>query len=255
VLIETVAAGRVGRRESHRSALLGAALCNLEPGADDMRARRCRTSCRGTVEAYDAPGGPVTLSILSLEEYVRSVISAEVSWSWGLFGGTTDAPRITSGGSRRLEAQAVATRSYVAAEIVSGGWAPYATACDSYCQSYPGMVDENPMSNAAESDTAGEILEQPAATSVPGASGGIPGTFAVPATPGTAWSPVSAEYSASSGGYTASGEFPGVVDRGDAVCIKSRFYSCNPCHKWWASIPVSAIEKAFPLSASSPKWK
>ena len=201
---------------------------------------------RGTVEAYDAPGGPVTLSILSLEEYVLSVISAEVSWSWGLFGGTTDAPQDHEWGFQALEAQAVATRSYVAAEIVSGGWAPYATACDSYCQSYPGMVDENPMSNAAESDTAGEILEQPAATSVPGASGGIPGTFAVPATPGTAWSPVSAEYSASSGGYTASGEFPGVVDRGDAVCIKSRFYSCNPCHKWWASIPVSAIEKAFP---------
>ena len=40
MLIETVAAGRVGCCESHRSALLGAALCNLEPGADDMRARR-----------------------------------------------------------------------------------------------------------------------------------------------------------------------------------------------------------------------
>ena len=42
---------------------------------------------RGTLEAYDAPTGAVTLNILPLEEYVRAVISGEVSWSWGLFGG------------------------------------------------------------------------------------------------------------------------------------------------------------------------
>ena len=65
---------------------------------------------RGTVEAYDVPGGAVTLSILPLEEYVRSVISAEVSWSWGLFGGRTRAPQGHEWGFQALEAQAVATR-------------------------------------------------------------------------------------------------------------------------------------------------
>ena len=55
-----------------------------------------------------------------------------------------------------------------------------------------------------------------------------------------------AEYSASSGGYTLGGQFPSVVDRGDSVCIKSSYYTCNPCHKWWASVPVRAVEKAFP---------
>ena len=181
----------------------------------------------GTVEAYAASGGAVTLNILPLEEYVESVISAEVSWSWGLFGGRTGAPSNHTWGFQALEAQAVATRSYAAAELVTGGWAPYATTCDSSCQSYPGLADENRMLEAAVRDTAGQILVQ-----------GAPSA--------TTATPVFAEYSASTGGYTVGGQFPAVADPGDSVCIKSRFYSCNPCHKWWASVPVSAIEKAFP---------
>jgi hypothetical protein len=194
---------------------------------------------RGTVEAYDSPAGAVTLNILPIEEYVRSVVSAEVSWSWGLFGGRTGSPQGHPWGFQALEAQAIATRSYAAAELASGGWAPYATSCDSSCQSYPGMANESPMLNAAVADTAGQILEQP----VTPVTTGMP---AMPVTPGTPAMPVLAEYSASSGGYTVSGQFPGVVDRGDSVCIKSRYYTCNPCHKWWASVPVSAVEKAFP---------
>ncbi|MGO9964790.1 MAG: SpoIID/LytB domain-containing protein [Acidimicrobiales bacterium] len=181
----------------------------------------------GTVEAYDASGGAVTLNILPLEEYVQSVISAEVSWSWGLFGGRAGAPQDHPWGFQALEAQAVATRSYAASELASGGWAPYATTCDSSCQSYQGLADENRMLEAAVRDTAGQLLLQESPSGTPGA-------------------PVSAEYSASTGGYTLGGPFPAVVDGGDSVCIKSRFYSCNPCHKWWASVPVSAIEKAFP---------
>ena len=51
-------AGRRSRRtlvNPSRRAVLGAAVRNLEPGADDLRARRRRSSCSGTVEAYDAP--------------------------------------------------------------------------------------------------------------------------------------------------------------------------------------------------------
>ena len=57
--------------------------------------------------------------------------------------------------------------------------------------------------------------------------------------------PVLAEYSASSGGYTGGGPFPGVVDLGDSICIKSHYYTCNPCHKWTAQVPVLSVEKAF----------
>ena len=54
-----------------------------------------------------------------------------------------------------------------------------------------------------------------------------------------------AEYSASTGGHTEGGPFPGVVDRGDSVCIKSPYYTCNPCHRWSAAVPVRSLDKAF----------
>jgi hypothetical protein len=176
---------------------------------------------RGTVEAYDSPGGAVTLSVLPEEEYIRSVLSTEESWSWGLFGGSRDSPQGHPWGFQALEAQAVAARSYVAAELATGGWARYATACDDECQSYAGMASETTISNAAVAATAGQILEQHGA-------------------------PVFAEYSASTGGYSFGGQFPAVVDRGDSVCIKSTYYTCNPCHRWLATVPVKSIERAFP---------
>ncbi len=36
-----------------------------------------------------------------------------------------------------------------------------------------------------------------------------------------------------------------MVDRGDVICIKSSYYTCNPCHRWSAAVPVSALEKGF----------
>ena len=83
------------------------------------------------------------------------------------------------------------------------------------------MAHESPVTDAAIADTAGMILEHR----------GVP---------------VFAEYSASTGGYSYGGQFPAVVDRGDSVCIKSSYYTCNPCHQWLASVPVGAVEKAFP---------
>ena len=154
------------------SATLSQALTICEHDGTDL-------AVQGTVEAYDSPRGAVTLNILPIEEYVQSVISAEVSWSWGLFGGGTGSPQGHPWGFQALEAQAIATRSYAAAELASGGWAPYATSCDSYCQSYPGMTNENPMLDAAVSDTAGQILEQPATPGMPA----TPGTPARPARP------------------------------------------------------------------------
>jgi hypothetical protein len=204
---------------------------------------------RGTLEAYAAPTGEVTLNFLPLEQYVRAVISAEVSWSWGLFGESSGAPQKEPWGFQALEAQAVATRSYVAAELASGGWEPYATTCDSYCQSYPGMAGETADLDAAVTDTAGQILEQPEAGALTGDAGRTvenvqpaPGGPAGPTQPGV---PILAGYSASTGGYTGGGPFPQVVDLGDVVCIKSHYYSCNPCHKWLATVPVSAIEGLF----------
>jgi hypothetical protein len=189
---------------------------------------------RGKVVAYDAPSGAVTLNVLPAEEYVRSVISAEVSWSWGLYGGTTAAPQAQPWGFQALEVQAVATRSYLAAEIAAGGWAPYATTCDSVCQSYPGMATEVGILTQAAADTAGQIVEL----------AGTPATATAPASPAT---PVFTQYSASTGGYTsADSPFPAVPDVGDSVCIQGPYFTCNPCHEWYAVVPVAAIESAFP---------
>lgn len=217
-------------------------------------------SVRGTVQAYAAPNGAVTLNELPLEQYVADVVPAEESWSWGVVGGKAGAPQSEPWGFQALEAQAVATRSYVAAELAAGGWEPYATTCDTYCQSYSGIADEAAVVDDAVADTAGEILvERPATgtttttsttTTTTTQPSPTPAHGHVPAQPGT---PVLAEYSASTGGYTGGGPFPKVVDRGDSVCFKSPYYTCNPCHKWKAVITVHAIEKAFksvgPLAA------
>ena len=195
---------------------------------------------RGTVEGYDAPSGAVTLNLLPLEQYVAAVVSGEVSWSWGVFGGSAGAPQGEPWGFQALEAQAVATRSYVTAELAAGGWQPYATTCDSYCESYPGMTDETSDLDAAVGDTIGQILEQPGQTLAEA------GQLGQSTETGTSQDvPVLAEYSASTGGYSGGGPFPGVVDRGDSVCIKSSFYTCNPCHKWRAVVPVRELEKQF----------
>jgi hypothetical protein len=49
----------------------------------------------------------------------------------------------------------------------------------------------------------------------------------------------STEYSASTGGFTAGGTFPAVVDAGDAV-------PANPFHDWTTTLPVAGIESDFP---------
>ena len=111
------------------------------------------------------------------------------------------------------------------------------------------MADETSVMDLAVSDTAGEILEQPGvppAPATPAAQGSLEVRTVLPGQPGEdAGVPVLAQYSASTGGRTVGGPFPGVVDRGDSVCIKSPYYTCNPCHRWSAAVPVSALEKKF----------
>jgi hypothetical protein len=117
------------------------------------------------------------------------------------------------------------------------------------------MAGETADLDSAVADTAGQILEEPALAGQTGKSADdarfvvpAPGHPAQPrpsAPPLSGYVPVLADYSASTGGYTGGGPFPGVVDLGDAICIKSRYYTCNPCHKWSAAVPVLSIEKAF----------
>ena len=62
-------------------------------------------------------------------------------------------------GFQELEAQAVAVRSYVLADL--GGYGGYADTCDLTCQTYRGIEYETPTSVAAANDTAGEVMVMP----------------------------------------------------------------------------------------------
>lgn len=187
-----------------------------------------RETVRGLVEAYDyddANTGNVplerTLNLLPLDEYVADVVPSESSTGWGEVGptGAQGEPE----GFQELEAQAVAARTYVLAYMAAGGWYGYADICDiDWCQSYPGIENESALATLAVTDTAGQYLEL----------GGEP-------------APV--EYSASTGGYTAPSAFPAVVDAGDAVCLKGTgLWTCNTEHTWTVTVPVTAVEAAFP---------
>jgi SpoIID/LytB domain protein len=178
---------------------------------------------RGQIQAYDRSGYERTLNVVPLQTYLDGVVPAEESASWGTFGGSIGAPQGQAWGFQALEAQAVAARSYALAYAAAGGWSGYATICDTTnCQAYVGASYETAVSNLAVSDTAGLVL-------------------ATPSTQGV----ISARYSASTGGWTAPGNFPAVRDRGDVCVVPGIAAQCNPNHSWQQSFSGAAIARHF----------
>ncbi|MEW6154633.1 MAG: SpoIID/LytB domain-containing protein [Actinomycetota bacterium] len=168
---------------------------------------------RGEIRAVEGLDGTSrTINATDLQSYLRGVVPRESPASWGDLGG--------GAGMHALRAQTVAARSYA----MAGNLAHYAKTCDTTeCQVYggravqsgPNFFDlEDPRSNRAIDETAGEVRFL----------NGVPART---------------EYSSSTGGYTAGGTFPAVVDEGDSV-------SLNPNHNWRASVPVGQVEAAFP---------
>ena len=124
-----------------------------------------------------APGstGRVTVNSVTLDNYVKGVVPAEMPASWS---------------PEAVQAQAVAARTYA-------WWsqAPhpdrYYQICDtSSCQVYKGYAGEHPAANAAVDATRGQILRY----------GG---------------EPAFTQFSASSGGRTSAGGFPYLPSKGD----------------------------------------
>ncbi len=169
---------------------------------------------RGEIRAVERIGGFTqgTVNALDMQNYLRGVVPRESPASWGDLGG--------GAGMHALRAQAVAARSYAWAEDQTD----YARTCDTdACQVYGGRAVQNAggffeledgRSDQAIADTAGEVRIL---------NGGVART----------------EFSSSTGGHTAGGTFPAVVDDGDDV-------SLNPFHNWHASIPVGQVEAAYP---------
>jgi SpoIID/LytB domain protein len=174
----------------------------------------------GTLTAvYNTSQQARSVNTLALEQYVADTVPGESPSSWGGLGGA--GPQGENWGFQELEAQSVAVRSYVLANL--GGYGGYADTCDLACQTYRGTQYESPVTVAAANDTAGQVMVTPA--------GQIATT----------------EYSASTGGYTSSSNqqspFTPVPDAGDAICITN---ACNPNHQWSTSVSYVSIQNAWP---------
>ena len=179
---------------------------------------------RGSLQGAEIGGVARTVNVLPMEQYLRGVVPRESPPSWGAQGsaGAQGEPQ----GFQALEAQAVAARSYAADEEAASssqggtGAYGYADICDTTaCQAYGGMRVEASATDLAVSDTAGQVR--------------VDGTGAVAST----------QYSASTGGWSAGGPFPAVVDDGDSVCTPA---ACNPNHSWSVTLPASSIQSAYP---------
>ena len=157
---------------------------------------------------------PRVVNTLALDEYVEGVVPRESPASWGVH---TPAA---------LQAQAVAARSYALAYLASS-----ATICDNTsCQVYGGDPTQYgpdsetfaSYSNRAVTSTALRVLD-----CGHDAACGAPGQVAL------------TEFSSSTGGYTAGGAFPAVVDAGDAT-------PSNTNHDWSTSVATSSVQAAYP---------
>lgn len=171
----------------------------------------------GSVTLQASPAQRV-VNTLALDQYVEGVVPRESPASWGV---KTPAA---------LQAQAVAARSYALAYLTSS-----ATICDTTsCQVYGGdptqygsnSVTFASYSNSAVTTTALRVLE-----------------CGKDAACGSATQVARTEFSSSTGGYTAGGAFPAVVDAGDAT-------PSNPNHDWSTSVATSAVQAAYPSVGS-----
>jgi SpoIID/LytB domain protein len=168
---------------------------------------------RGQVEAWEGNGLARAVNRLAMEDYLKGVVPRESPSSWGAMG--------SGAGMHALRAQAVAARSYAASEADSA----WAKTCDTTaCQVYGGRAEqvgttfrdlESEATNRAVEETRGQVR-----------------VFAD-------GKPARTEFSSSTGGYTAGGTFPAVVDAGDAV-------DANPSRSWTARVPVEVLEAARP---------
>lgn len=192
----------------------------LAQGDDrDRLLQHCRTDgrrfYRGALRAVDAPSrGIVTVNEVDTEAMLRSVVPAEMPAYWGdLDGGK---------GAAALRAQAVAARSYALSP--DNRWGGWATTCDStQCQAYTGAGSQG--SGAFSPSEYGPTDVAVLATArvvrrIPGA--GIART----------------EFSSSTGGWTAGGTFPAVVDEGDDT-------SRNPYHDWTETVTATELTSAL----------
>jgi SpoIID/LytB domain protein len=165
---------------------------------------------RGTLTVVNTGSSSAVVNNVRLEDYLRGVLPREMPASWADLGGGR--------GANALRAQAVAARSYA----ISSPRNSYATTCDTTaCQVYGGEYTrptsgttrtslDDARANAAIAATAGQVRKK--------SSGAVSRT----------------EFSASTGGWTAPGEFPAVQDLGDGT-------AANPNSNWSVAVDAGTL--------------
>ncbi len=165
----------------------------------------------GEIWATGTANGQRTLNVVPVGTYLRGVVPNEVPASWD---------------SAALEAQAVAARSYALAG--DHRWDGYADTCDTTtCQVYDGRyttrgagfrTSTHSQTDAAVAATTDLVRLNP------------DGTVA------------RTEFSSSSGGYTAGGDFPAVPDDGDSV-------SSNSNANWSTTVDLRSLESSYGMGS------
>ena len=203
-----------------RSVTVSAGPADPSVGADEpgemlqiCEGKNGRHVYRGDLLTVDAKPGQKTVNLVGLDAYLRGVVPREIAASWG------------DTALEAVKAQAVAARSYAAAEKRSS----VSNTCDTTaCQVYGGRGRyagsqftslEDPRTDRAVAETANEIRVDPKS--------------------GT---PIRTEFSASTGGFTAPGVFPPVPDEGDLV-------NNNPNRSWTVRLKASRLEKGRKLGS------
>lgn len=98
---------------------------------------------RGRTHLVISEGGVTAVNHVEMDEYLYSVVGAEMSPNWH---------------PEALKAQAVAARSYALYQKAKRGNAVYDVGDDTYWQVYVGMDKEDPNTIAAVSATSGQVL-------------------------------------------------------------------------------------------------
>lgn len=165
-------------------------------------------SYRGALQVFEGAGFQATVNRLPVDDYLRGVVPRESPASWATAG--------AGRGLNALKAQSVAARSYA----LAGGWTSYAKTCDTTaCQVYRGAAVtsngvstslEHPGTDRAVVETSGEVRRW--------GDGRV----------------VRTEFSSSTGGWTAGGEFPAVQDLGDAT-------TANPNRNWSVKVEAATL--------------
>ena len=160
---------------------------------------------RGSLRAVPPTSGSSdrdTVNVLGMDAYVQGVVPAEMPPSWE---------------PEAVQSQAVAARTYAAFHRARNASRYYQVCDTTACQVYAGVDGEHSLSNAAVRETARQILTYDG-------------------------KPAFTEFSASSGGWTATGDFPYLRAKADPYDD----WSGNTVNDWSVKLSAAAIAKAYP---------